>query len=516
MAYNPRSLLVFFKRSESYRYGFIASILLSLAAKVLGFFTTILTAFLFGSTTETDLFFFSMASAGILTSFLINLDGTTFIPKYMKLRDNGNVGKANDLIRFVFTMYLTVTAVAGAAVALFPEEWMNLFSRFDTGTISLYRGIVRWTGPLVVILTLNFFLIDLMSSFRRFSLSMMSGLICSFINILTILVFHRTLGVQSVVVGTLAGGFFQCCFLLYCVLRLSGCPLLPIVWMIDRKTFRYLSLSQGAYLCSLFGSFIPLYLLSGYSAGIISAVGYGQRLVDLLSLLLVAQFSNVLGIKLNELHISHEVEKLRTSFFTIGKTALFFAVPAVVLMSVLCFEVVSVIFLRGEFHFDEAMEASRFTRVLVFLIPFLILNTMVARLFMATEKIDKSFGFQSTMGILMGIICMVGIHFFGPHAYPYAMLTAYAINLITVKFILDRFFPWMKGFYRLLVYGVFMAVINGMIVPMDLLIKNLMADRHPLVIIISVVLFHLAVFGGIAYLWRLFKPFTSTIDKKSH
>jgi peptidoglycan biosynthesis protein MviN/MurJ (putative lipid II flippase) len=181
-------------------------------------------------------------------------------------------------------------------------------------------------------------------------------------------------------------------------------------------------------------------------------------------------------------------------------------------MSVVCFEVVSVVFLRGEFHVDEAMEASRFTRVFVFMIPFLLLNTMVARLIMATEKIDKSFGYQSVIGILIGIICMAGIHYFGPHAYPYAVITAYIINLLTVKFLLDRFFPWLKGFYRLPLFGVLIFAVNAAIVPLDLVLKNSVREAAPIGIIAVVSGFHFVIFGITAYFLKVFRPFNDAIE----
>ncbi|MBN1575467.1 MAG: hypothetical protein JW913_02890 [Chitinispirillaceae bacterium] len=507
------SVIALIKRGESYRFGFFASLAVNLCAKALGFFTTILTAFLFGSTAETDLFFFAIASVGIFSSFLINLDGTTIIPRYMKLRDRGEVGQANDLIRFVFIAYFLATAAAAVMICIFPLEWMGLFSRFDKAGLALHRDLIRWTGPLLVISTLNFYLIDIVSSFKRFSLSMLSGFLCNCVNVTFILLAHTPLGIKCIVIGSLLGGLSQCSFLLYCSLRLTGCALRPVVFPLDGTIIRYMLLAQGAYCCSLFGTFLPLYQLSGYAPGVISALGYGQRLVDLLTLLLVVQFSNVLAIKLNELHIGNELEKLRMSFFAIGKSALFFAVPAIMLMSVLCLEVVSVIFQRGEFRYAEALEASRFTRVFVFLIPFLILNTMVARLFMATEKIDKSFGFQSIMGIMTGMICMAGIHFFGPHAYPYALLAAYAFSLLTVKFLLDRCFPWLKGFYRLLFYGLGMLTVNGAIVPLDLMLKGSIREVNPIGIIAVVSCFHLIVFGIVGYLLKWNQPLNETVDR---
>ena len=479
----------------------------------MSFLTSILTAFYFGSTRETDLFFYAIASVGIVSAFLINLDATMIIPRYMKLRESGKNQKANDLIGFIFWAYLFCMLAVAVLVFLFPIQSIAVFSKFDKTVVVAHGGIIRLSAPLMVLLTLNFFLIDLLNSFKRFSLSIVSGFISNVINISVILLFHTIFGVQSIIIGILLGNLFQFLFLLYSTLRLSGCRLWPVTFPFDKKAVAYIGYSQGAYLCSMFGGFFPLYTLSGYSSGIISALGYGQRIMDLLTFVLVVQFSNVLAIKLNEQFIENDYHKLRTSFLSIGRTALFFAIPVAVLVSVLCFEFVSVLFLRGEFSYEAGLEASRFTRIFVLIIPLLVVHTMVARLFMAAEKIDKSFGFQSIMGIMSGTICAGGIHFFGPHAFPYALLLFYGINLLSVKLLLGKIFPWLRGYYRLLLFGILIAVLNSAIIPVDLKLKATLGEVHPVKIIVIISFLHLTAFGIIAYILKVYRPFNETIER---
>jgi putative peptidoglycan lipid II flippase len=506
------STLRFVKRGENYRVGFFSSVILNGMAKALGFFTTVLTANFFGSTVETDIFFYSLASIGIVSSFLINLDGTTFIPKYMKMREKGNSDAANDLLRFAFFFYLSITLIIALLITLFPQEWMKCFSRFNRETIESYDTIVRWVAPLLVISTLNFYLIDVLSSFKRFSLSILSAFFSNGINIIIIFLFHNQLGVLSVIMGNVIGGAFQCCYLLFCVGRLSKCRLFPVRIPIDRATINYILFSQGSYLSSLFGSFAPFYMLSGYSAGIISALLYGQRLIDIFSFILVAQFSNVLAIKLNEMFIFKKEKMVSVVFSSIGRLALFVSVPTAFLVSVLCLECISIVFIRGEFRHQEAVDASRFAAVFVFCIPLLLINTMVARLVMAGEKIDKSFGFQSIMGIVIGLLCVGAIFFYGPHAYPYAMIAGYMINLLAVNFIIKRWFAFFKHFDKLLLFGLLLIMANGVIVPVDIFIKKLLQQQHPIAIIMVVGGLHMGLFFALSYLIKLFPPFNNYIN----
>lgn len=500
-----------FKRKETFRQGFIVSSSLNIVSKALGFFVSILTAFFFGSSPETDIFFYSISTVGIFSSFLINLDSTMVIPRFMHHREMGEKEKSNNLLSFFFWAFFLVTVFIAIAIFFAPVKWLMMFSRFTEPVISSHTGIIRWTGPLLVITTLNYFLIDVLGSFKRFSLAIVSGFLCSIINVLVIASLHKPIGVQSVVIGNLLGSVFQGAFLLFCVLRLSGCRFWPTAFPLDRKSFQYLLISQAAYVCSLFGSFLPLYFLSGFSAGIISALGYGLRINDMLSFILLTQFSNIIGIKFNELHIKKEFEKHPDFFIKTGKASLLFSIPIIVVFSILSFECISTIFMRGKFHYQEAIDAARFVSVFVFLIPFLIINTMVARLVMAAHKLDKFITFQMIMGVLLGAICYIGIHIFGPWAYPFSMILSYAINLLTVNYLLKRWFPWLHGFYRMLFYGVKIFAVNSLIIPLDFYIKKSMIQWHPIEIIAIVGLMHAIVFSIIVYAFKLYIPVREVI-----
>lgn len=510
--FSLKKTTTFLKRAESFSQGFVISTTLNMASKILGFLGTILTAFFFGSTPETDLFFFSMGTIGLLSGFLINLDSTKIIPEYMKLRAEGKEDEANNLFSFIFIAFFLITATITILILFNPMEWMSIFSKFDHAIIFSHLSIIRWAAPFIIITTLNSLLIDVLASFKRFSLSIATSFSNNLTSIIFIVLFHKSFGVQSIIIGGLLGGLVQGGILFYFVFHLSHCNFLPKNIPINKKFLEYIGLSQGAYLFSIAGAFFPLYLLTGCSAGIISALGYGQRLIDLLSFILITQFSNVFAIKLNELHIKHEFEKYPEFFIQTGKTALFFSLPIIIIVSVLSFECISAIFVRGEFRHQEALNAAKFASVFVFLIPFLIINTMVARLVMAAHKIDKSFVFQLFMGILAGACCYIGIHFFGAIGYPYSQIVFYAINLLTVRFLLKRWFPWLQGFYGMLIYGFLIMAINTLIIPLDILIKRSVVQWPPLCIIIVVGSIHIIVFGVIAYVLKLNKSANGIID----
>jgi putative peptidoglycan lipid II flippase len=503
-----------FKRSESYRFGFIASSLLNVCAKALGFLTTILTAFLFGSSAETDLFFFAIVSTAIISSFIVNLDGTIFIPRSMKLRNDGDQSGSNDLLRFIFCGYFLMSLSAAVIIIFFPLPWMKVVSRFEPSALAGHTDLIRLTGPWLVVSTLNFFLVDVINSFKRFSLPMYAALIGNLANVLFILLTHRIFGIQSIIGGCLIGGFCQFFLLLYSALRLSGCGFLPIRFPLDRAALRYIGFSQGAYLCSLFVIFVPLYLLSGYPQGMVSALGYGQRIIDLVSLLLISQFSNVLAIKLNELHLENSPALLSSEFNSIGRVALFFIIPAAAMVSMLSYEAITVLFVRGEFTNAEAMEAAGFTRVLVFLLPLLLLNTMVARLVMATGKIDRSFIFQAVSGIITGLLCAGSIRLAGPYGYPYAMIIAYMLNLVTVGYFLRKWITGFTGLYQLLWFGLLICLINGAIIPIDAMVKQRIAGLHPVGIMAIVGMFHALMYGLASYALRIYPPFNDAVNMR--
>ncbi|MCX7725616.1 MAG: MATE family efflux transporter [Chitinispirillaceae bacterium] len=505
-------LFSFFKREEKYRRGLIFSLLINFVSKIFGFLVTILSAFYFGSNEKTDILFFAMVSTSLITSFFVNLNSTVIIPDYMRLRDGNNKEKAEELIVFTFLLYLLITAICGICIFLFPKWWFNLFSKFKGSIVSVSVDLLRITGPFLVISTINMLLIDIINSFKRFSLPMISGLIANIVNVLLIVVFNNAIGISSIIAGALAGSGCQFIILFYSSIRLCKIKKFLFRFPFSKEKIKYIIISQGAYLFSLLASFVPFYILSGYPSGIISAITYGQRFVDIFSLIFISQFSNVLAIKLNELSVSNREDLLSEAFSKIGKNALFLSIPFLFLVSVLSFEGISIVFLRGKFRIDEAKEAATFVKIFVFVIPLLIINTMNARLIMAVGKVDKSFVFQIFSSLSIILLCVIFIQLYGPIGYPLAIIIGYLINLVLVKFLFDRIVPFLKGYYKLLLFGLKIVFFNILILPIDLKIKKISFTTNIFFLSAIIVVMHLFLFYFIAYIFKCYFPFNLFID----
>lgn len=503
----------FFKRKEEYKKGLIFSILINFVSKIFGFLVTILSAFYFGSNEKTDVLFFAMMSTSLITSFFVNLNSTVIIPQYMKLRDCNMKEKGDELIVFTFLLYLIITVIIGICIFLFPTTLFSLFSNFKSSIVNMNVELLRITGPFLVVSTINMLLIDIINSFRRFSLPMMSGLIGNIVNVLIIIILHTIIGVQSIIMGALLGGISQLFILLYSAIKLCNIKKYVFRNPFSKENIRYILISQGAYLFSLMASFVPFYILSGSSPGIISAISYGQRFVDIFSLIFISQFSNVVAIKLNELSIAQREDLLSESFTNIGKSVLFWSIPFICLVSLLSFEGVRIVFLRGNFKINEAKEAAAFVRLFVFVIPLLIINTMNARLIMALGKVDKSFGFQIFSSLIIILLCIVFISLIGPMGYPLSILIGYILNLIFVKFLFDKIVLFIKGYYRMLLFGFGIVIINLMVFPLDLKIKEIISSVNIFLVVTIVSIFHLFCFYLITYIIKYYLPFNLYIDR---
>ena len=80
--------------------------------------------------------------------------------------------------------------------------------------------------------------------------------------------------------------------------------------------------------CTLASSYFPLYILSGFNSGIISAMNYGKNIADIPNTLLTAQVANVSGIKMNEQVAQSNYNSLNETFIKSSKLLVFILVPA--------------------------------------------------------------------------------------------------------------------------------------------------------------------------------------------
>ena len=89
-------------KTESYKKGVVISTFLNVFTKGIGFLNTLIIAFYFGANTGTDIYFYILAVAGLITSTINGIDYLVLVPQSMKIREQKSEHKP--LLIFLFTV----------------------------------------------------------------------------------------------------------------------------------------------------------------------------------------------------------------------------------------------------------------------------------------------------------------------------------------------------------------------------------------------------------------------------
>ncbi|MFI5194128.1 MAG: lipid II flippase MurJ, partial [Chitinophagales bacterium] len=143
----------------------------------------------------------------------------------------------------------------------------------------------------------------------------------------------------------------------------------------------------------------------------------------------------------------------------------FILMPVSILLFLHAEEVVTILFKRGAFDSQSVLQSALFLKYLGLLLPMLAINTMGARMLMATHRIKESFWFQIVMNVTLVILIFVGVREFQIMGYLLAMLTIYFLSTLFQYYLFRSILPFIRyarvleSFFKLLLLNVCVGVV---------------------------------------------------------
>jgi peptidoglycan biosynthesis protein MviN/MurJ (putative lipid II flippase) len=174
---------------------------------------------------------------------------------------------------------------------------------------------------------------------------------------------------------------------------------------------------------------------------------------------ITVQFATVTGIKFNELYAQKRVNEIKNAFIDASAFLQFVLIPVCILVFVYSSDIVAILFGHGAFSKASVANTGQFMKYFILVLPFTAHNTLVARLFMAAQKIKKAFVFQVIMNSIMVVVLYLLISFLGPLGYPIGLLCTYVLISVASNVIMRRNFSHIP-YNKSLVYSVRCLLIN--------------------------------------------------------
>ena len=427
-----------FLRAESTNKAIIMSMSLSMFAKVFNFAQSLVASYAFGTQTSTDILFYMLSMVILLSTLLSSVNQQVIVPNAIYLRNGSSEEDSKKFITFIYFIYLAVGAAVTAVLMLAPEKILILFSRFSPEHITDHISIIQFVIPTFILIIANTFILDIFTSYRYFTLPMLLDMLKNIIIIVFVLLFKDVFSVTSLAIGVLIGNLAQFILLNFMFFIVLKC----------KPSFKWYHLSSeikgnigfviGGFMTTFLSSFVVMYLMSGFTSGVFSAMDYGQKISTVFTMVIVGQITTVIGMNIIEIYAKKDFERLNETFLNYLRMSIFLIIPFCFVISLNSDAIISILFERGEFTSESVMLTSVFLRYLMLSLPYALINGFVVRLIIAKQIQRVSFWWQTSQSIGNILILWPLIHFFGYMGYNVGTLAAEYIYLYLLLYFLLR------------------------------------------------------------------------------
>lgn len=190
----------------------LAVMLGTLGSRILGFVRIALISMYFGASGEADILnavfnipnnFRKLLAEGALSS--------AFIPELSKqiVADPKGMGSRN-LSRSILGLQLLILVPLSLLCIIFPELILKIFIRFpEPWKLTMAVNLFRWMFHYILLISISAVLMAVLNSHNHFLIPALSPLLFSISVISSIVIWHDTLGIFSMVLGVLGGGVAQ-------------------------------------------------------------------------------------------------------------------------------------------------------------------------------------------------------------------------------------------------------------------------------------------------------------------
>ncbi len=277
---------------------------------------------------------------------------TAFIPALSGQVVHGHYNKAQRITQQVLALQYAIL-LPFIIITMIASPWVvRVFVQFsDTEKMILAGTLYKLFIPYVALVSISAIMVAVLNTHHRFLLGALSPLFFSLAIIGSIILLHDSIGVYSMAVGVLAGGFVQIA-VLYPLFTKLGYNLLPIGGWRDpefkdlvKKWLPALATSSVFAINQQVAMLLASRLSDGSSSALANAVVFFQLPFGVFS----AAINTVFFPQMAQMAKLNDHKGLQESTLSGIHLLLIFLVPSGLLMALLSEPIIGVAFLRGAF-----------------------------------------------------------------------------------------------------------------------------------------------------------------------
>lgn len=468
-----------FLKMESYKRGIILSSGFSFLSKFLLFLQSVVVAYYFGSNIQTDVYFYCFTTITMLSVFINGLDSSVLIPESMHLSEQVSKHESMKFLNFFIYLYFFLGICISLLIYISPVNFFLTLSNFDLANLSTNKQILLLSIPLFTLMITTNLLGSILASHKFFTIPMIVSVINSLLGLLFVFIFHNRFSLLSILIGQIFAFIINISFLIYLMRKNLNWDFTFTKIKLRAGILNNIGFAQAGNITSFLASYVPIYLLSGFNPGIITALIYGQKTAELPTQLITNQATSVVGIKLNELFGKKNHEDFNKIFLTSVRLLLFIMTPISCMLFLYSENIISILFQRGAFDVESVKSAQQFFKYFILLLPMLVINAGISRLFMAGQKIKQSFYYQIMFNIVLISFIFLNVRWLGVYGYPAALILLHIFNVVACYWLLKILFPKIE-YINLMKYFLSVLLLNCFLSGFIYILKELSADINSL------------------------------------
>ena len=447
---------------ESYKKGIVLSTFFNVFNKGFVFLNALLVSYFFSVKEGSDLFFYIFNLTLILGAFFTSMNSSVIIPESMRIRAEKGEDASMKFLNFIIYAYIGLVFIGLVIISINPTGFFSTISKFQKDDLIERRSLLYLSLPLFGMICIINLLIDILTSYKFFTVSMLTGIINGACSIVFILLLHNSLGIYSAFYGLIVAYLINLTALFFLMKKYIGWKFTRFKPLIEKRVWKNIGFAQLGNLSSSISSYMPFYLLSGFNPGVITALAFAQQISSLPNALITNQFSSVAAIKLNELFAVAKTSEIDKVFTETANLLHFVMIPLSCLIFLYSNQIVDILANFTSIDKNVASYTSTFMKYLGFLLPFYVSNTLVSRLFMASHKIKEAFWYQLLFNLVQIASLYVAVQIFGVIAYPITLIAIYSTSTLLYYFVEKHYFN-MIGYDRILKNFVLFLLINALV-----------------------------------------------------
>lgn len=421
--------MTFFK-TYSYKQGAALSIGSTFVWKMLSFINSILIAYYFGTRTNCDVYFYIVSISGLIVTFFSSLNGNVLIPQAIYLRrhsaENAKIFSNSFLILYIFLL-----AVVVGICFIFPIDIFAIISKFSVNILSQDIYILRLAFLYFTAYILCSYILSIMYIYHIFSINFLFPL-NALLPMFFLIFFHNILGLKTMLIGFSASYFVQIFVCLLIMKKKLNWPFTSFKISLENRLKNNIITNQILVITNLFVYILPLYLMSNFAGGIISALSYAKQLTDSPKEILTSKLTSIYHIQLNENASAKDFAILNTNYLKVNYLLLFIMIPLALFTCYFAPDIVNLFFKRGKFNLESSLNVVRFLRPLMLLLIVNNLMPLSGSIIAGTRKIKESFIYNLTINIISAVSLYIFISRFGPFAYPYILILCAILTFLVM------------------------------------------------------------------------------------